>query len=111
VRRALPLALLAWLAAAPAQACTVSASEWARPRSAQRVLELPGVRECVASWRTAPDQRLVLVHAPGEEGALWAAELRDWLIALGVPGAQLDLRAVGSDRSRIELHVEAPLLP
>ena len=73
------------------------------------VLSLRPVAECVRAWDRGPQQRLVLVHAPGETGALWASELRDWLVALGVPSASIDLRAVGSE-GELRLRVEAPPL-
>lgn len=110
--RQIVVVLMLGLAAGAARAettCEVSAEEWSRPRSAAMVVALPGVRECVARWQADPRQRLVIVHAAGEEGALWAAELRDWLIALGVPGARLQLRAVGADGERVVLRIEAPV--
>lgn len=108
-RFALALVLLCAAGAARAADCAVSAEEWSRPRSAAMVVALPGVRECVARWQQDPRQRLVIVHAAGEEGALWANELRDWLVALGVPGARLQLRAVGTDPERVLLRIEAPV--
>lgn len=106
---ALIVASAAW-SALPAQAaddCAVTAEEWSRPRSAAMVVALPGVRDCVRRWQLDVRQRLVLLHRPGEDGALWAAELRDWLVALGVPSSQLVLRAVGSEPERVVLRVEA----
>lgn len=97
------------LSARAAPDCEVSAEEWSRPRSAAMVVALPGVRDCVARWQQDPRQRLVIVHAAGEEGALWAAELRDWLVALGVPSARLQRRAVGADPERVRLRIEAPV--
>ena len=75
------------------------------------VRALPGVRDCVQAWLAAPDRHLVLVSAPGEEGGLWANELRDWLIALGVPSAAIELRAVGTDKELLLLRLEAVLAP
>ena len=98
-------ASLASLARADGE-CAVTAEEWSRPRSAAMVVALPGVRDCVRRWQDDARQRLVLVHRPGEEGGVWAAELRDWLVALGVPSRQLVLRAVGTDPERIVLRVE-----
>ena len=114
--RARPLllsgALLIGALAAQAEGdCSVSAEQWSRPRSVAMVLGLPGVRECVLRWNADPRQRLVLLHAPGEEASLWATELRDWLVALGVPAARIDLRAVGADPELVLLRVEAPLTP
>ena len=108
------LLVLTLLVAAGAQAetgCAVSAAEWSRPRSAAMVRALPGVRDCVQAWLAAPDQHLILVNAPGEEGGLWAAELRDWLVALGVPSAAIELRAVGTDKDVLRLRLEAALAP
>jgi hypothetical protein len=112
VRRRLPLVLALLLGATGVRAetgCEVTAEQWSRPRSAAMVVALPGVRECVARWLADPRQRLVIVHAAGEEGALWASELRDWLVALGVPGAHLRLRAVGANRARVVLRIEPPV--
>lgn len=101
--------LLATSGAGAEPACEVTAEEWSRPRSAAMVVALPGVRDCVARWQADPRQRLVIVHAAGEEGALWASELRDWLVALGVPGVRLSARAVGADGERVLLRIEPPV--
>lgn len=116
MRRAL-LSLVLFLStclAAGAQAetsCAVSAAEWSRPRSAAMVRALPGVRDCVQAWLAQPTRHLILISAPGEEGGLWATELRDWLIALGVPSAAIELRAVGTDKERLLLRLEIVLAP
>ena len=112
MKRALLLLLIVSAGAARAETeCAVSAAEWSRPRSAAMVRALPGVRDCVQAWLAAPAQHLVLVSAPGEEGGLWAVELRDWLVALGVPSASIELRAVGTDKERLLLRLEAALAP
>ena len=112
MKRGLLLALaLATVAARAETGCAVSAAEWSRPRSAAMVSSLPGVRDCVQAWLAAPERHLVLVSAPGEEGGLWANELRDWLIALGVPSSAIELRAVGIDKELLLLRLEAVLVP
>jgi hypothetical protein len=112
MRRALLLLALACAAGAQAETgCAVSAAEWSRPRSAAMVRALPGVRDCVQAWLAAPDRHLILISAPGEEGGLWAAELRDWLVALGVPSSAIELRAVGTDKELLLLRLEAVLAP
>ncbi len=112
MRRALLALVLAIAAGAQAETgCVVSAAEWSRPRSAAMVRALPGVRDCVQAWFATPDRHLILVSAPGEEGGLWATELRDWLVALGVPSASIELRAVGTDKEQLLLRLEAVLAP
>jgi hypothetical protein len=98
-------------AAHAATECAVSAADWSRPRSAAMVRALPGVSVCVGAWLAAPERRLVLVSAPGEEGGLWATELRDWLVALGVPSAAIELRAVGTDKDVLLLRLETAVAP
>jgi len=65
--------------------------DWARPRSGDMVTALPAVRQAVRAWSQAPSAALELRHPRGERGLLWAEELRDWLVALGVPGAAVEL--------------------
>lgn len=109
MRALLLLVVLCTAAAHADDERAVSAAEWSRPRSAAMVRELPGVRDCVQAWLAAPEQRLVLISPPGEEGGLWANELRDWLVALGVPSASIELRAVGTDKDRLLLRLEPAL--
>jgi len=107
------IAILALPATAFSQdtwSATLSASEWSRPRSAAAVIAMPPVASAVRAWQAAVTQgdrevRLQLVHASGEEGGLWAAELRDWLIALGVSPAAIELAPGGQRAGRLELRV------
>ena len=69
---------------------TLSAEEWARPRSAQRILSLQPVSESVRLWMQSPGYQLVIKYPGGEEGALWGEELKDWLVALGVPSSGIE---------------------
>jgi hypothetical protein len=61
---------------------TLSADEWARPRSGDVIPELAAVRAAVSYWDRHPGE---------DSGELWAAELRDWLISLGVPSDYIRL--------------------
>ena len=70
---------------------TLSADEWARPRSGDIIPEMEPVRAAVSYWGRGVDA-LVIIRHPGEDsGELWAAELRDWLISLGVPSDYIRL--------------------
>lgn len=70
---------------------TVTAEQWARPRSGETVAALPGLVRLVELLDRDPSQRLVVRYASGDDGALWAEELRSWLVALGVPSAGIEL--------------------
>jgi hypothetical protein len=63
----------------------LSAEEWARPRSGEVIAGVEALRAAVGYWEKV-ENAIIIVRYPGEDsGELWAAELRDWLISLGVP--------------------------
>ena len=105
----LALALLAPVA--NAEEWQLSAAEWSRPRSGIAVARMPAVAEAVRAWQaaTAAGQaaRLQLVFPGGEEGSLWASELRDWLVALAVPPGAIELVPGGLPANRLEIHLRA----
>jgi hypothetical protein len=70
---------------------TLSADEWARPRSGEVIPELAPVRAAVSYWGRGADAILIIRHPGEDSGELWAAELRDWLISLGVPSDYIRL--------------------
>ena len=72
-----------------AQTYRLHADTWARPRTGETLLEMPEIRQLMQQWHKTPE-RVIEIHYPGgEQGMLWAQELRDWLVSLGVPSAQI----------------------
>lgn len=64
---------------------TLSADDWAQPRSGQVVASFASVRNAVEYWQKTLDA-VFLIRYPGEDsGELWASELKDWMVSLGVP--------------------------
>ncbi len=94
----------------PRLAVTLTAEQWARPRSGEAVASLPGLARLVESLDHDPSQRLVVRHASGDDGALWAEELRSWLAALGTPSANVELEPglPEADQLLLELRRNAP---
>jgi len=86
---------------------SISADQWALPRSGAALLKLAPLRAAVEDWIAHPDARIVVVHAGSDVGNLWAGELADWLVALGVPSDHLEKR-VSADQGEdsISLRVE-----
>ena len=91
-------------------AVTVTAEQWARPRSGEAVAQLPGLVRLVEAFDRNPSQRLVVRHASGDDGTLWAEELRSWLVALGVPSVNIELApgALEADKLLLELRRNTP---
>ncbi len=86
---------------------SLSADTWAQPRDGRSVAQMAPLPELAAAWLRQPGQRIVVRYPGGEEGLLWAHELRSWLIALGIPGADQELVAGSHQADRIELELVA----
>jgi hypothetical protein len=83
----------------------LSADTWAQPRDGRSVSKMPPLPEVVAAWSRDPGQRLSIRYPGGEEGLLWAHELRSWLTALGIPIQDQELVAGSHQADRIEIEL------
>ncbi len=92
---------------ADSESFSISADQWALPRSGTALLHLAPFSAAVQDWVAHPGARIVVVHAGSDQANLWAGELSDWLVALGVPAEDIDKR-VSADQSEdgITLEVE-----
>lgn len=88
----------------------ITAEDWARPRTGESLVRMPALKRTVRDYLEQKSnqkdsqndrhgQRISIRHPRGEEGVLWAQELRGWLIALGIPSADI---AVSPQSSRID---------
>ena len=99
------LLLMSALVLAESMQWVLSADAWARPRDGQTVARLSPLPEVISSWSENDGQRLLIRYPGGEEGLLWAHELRSWLVALGVPLDDQELVAGSHQADRIELEL------
>lgn len=83
----------------------VTAEDWARPRSGESLVQMPALKRTLRAYLGDDAQRIVIRHPQGEEGVLWAEELRGWLVALGVPSEDVSVSADSSRLDAIELEV------
>ncbi len=63
----------------------LSADSWARPRTGDVLPQMEPLRLAVSYWGSLDDAGLKLSYPGEDSGELWAAELKDWLVSLGVP--------------------------
>ena len=101
----LSLLLISPLTMAETAQWVLSADAWARPRDGQSVARMSPLPEVISSWSENDGQRLLIRYPGGEEGLLWAHELRSWLVALGVPLDDQELVAGSHQADRIELEL------
>jgi hypothetical protein len=84
---------------------TLGADTWAQPRDGRAVAAMAPLPEVVGRWSGDPGRRLVIQYPGGEDGQLWAFELRSWLVALGVPGDSQELVAGSQQADRIVIEL------
>ena len=103
--RLLVLALLFLPLSGLAESWTLSAEEWSRPRSAEVIMAMPAVSSAMRQWEREEGSRLELVYPGGERGELWAAELRDWLVALGAEADRIAVLPGSGDEDELLLRL------
>ena len=81
--------------------------DWPQQRTAEALLSLTPVRDLLALYQEDSGHRITIRHPGGDYGDAWAHELRDWLVALGIPSAQVLLEPGSGGRDRILLLLEA----
>ena len=83
----------------------LGADEWARPRSGTVIPNFGALRSATDYWEKGTNSA-ILIRYPGEDsGEIWASELRDWFISLGVPSDYIMLVPGSQDVDEITLIV------
>jgi len=54
----------------------ITAEEWSRPRRGEELVALPALADTVNDFLSRPNQLIQIRYPGGEEGVLWAEELR-----------------------------------
>jgi hypothetical protein len=85
----------------------ISADEWARPHGGASLATNAGLREVIQGFREKAGREIVIRYHGGDAGQLWAEELRDWLVAMGVPSSAIVLVAGGTDGAAVIVTLEA----
>ena len=83
-----------------AESVTITADQWARPRSGEAIIHLERLHEVIEALDQSADNQITIRHAAGESGTLWAEELRSWLVSLGIPSRRIVLD-VGLEQSDV----------
>lgn len=85
---------------------SLSAEQWARPRSGASLVAMEPLAEVVRQLHEGGERRLLIGYPGGEEGSLWAHELRSWLVALGIPSQRIRLQSGGQQAGVLDLRVQ-----
>jgi len=84
----------------------ITASQWARPRHGDWLVNQPSLAAAIKRLQQSPDAVLEIRYPGGDEGVLWAEELQAWLVALGVASDRIE-RVPGSGAAdRVQISVK-----
>ena len=86
-----------------AETLEITSTEWARPRSGNQIISFTVLQSVVSHLEQRPKSAVTIHYAGGDEGLLWAEELRGWLVALGVTGDRIILVPGLAEHDRIVL--------
>lgn len=86
----------------------LSASEWNVPRTSKSVLAMPALRKTIQAYDKQTGARIQIHYPGGDEGTLWASELRSWLVSLGISSRHIDLLPGTRKPGQLELQVVSP---
>lgn len=81
------------------------ANEWSVPKKATTILAMPAIQNSMKKLQRNVNSFLKLKYPGGDEGTLWANELRSWLIALGLSSNRIELVPGSAISTTIELEV------
>ena len=99
--------LLATLSVA-AEPESLQSNEWLLPKKAGTILNMPAIHTSMLKIQKSPNSILSLKYPGGDEGTLWANELRSWLVTLGLSSKRILLVQGSAISTSIEFEVLSP---
>lgn len=90
-----------------ADTLTLTAADWAPPRRAETLAANAALAALVHELDSRPQALLQIRHAGGAAGSDLAQQLRDALVALGLPSARSRLVPAAADADRLILEISA----
>ena len=81
------------------------ANEWSVPKKTEIVLAMPAINKSMQKLQKDLNSLLKIKYPGGDEGTLWANELRSWLVALGLSSNRIELIQGSAISTTIELEV------
>lgn len=105
--RAVALVVASGIAGAPAWGTEyIDRDEWPDIQRGIQITQFAPLAKVVNELDRTPDASLVVLYPGGESGQAWATEIRDWLVALGVPSRSIALRPGSGEPGALGLQVE-----
>lgn len=90
-----------------AESLTLATADWDVPRRAEALTAHRPMGEFLRVFERSEAGALYIRHAGGEAGSRFAEQLRDALVALGVPAARIRLVPAAAEADRLILEFSA----
>ena len=84
---------------------TLTIQQWNVSRNAETLLRLEPLKTSINEFAMQPNSKLHIYFPGGDEGTLWARELRAWLVSLGVDSDSISLIPGSSNSTEIKIKV------
>lgn len=84
--------------------------QWSIPKDAQSILNMQSVDAVMQNFFQYKQRIIVIRHAGGEVGILWASELKAWLVSLGISSKRIELQTGNIKSNELELFVDKLVL-
>jgi len=83
----------------------LTSSEWNVPRTTETILAMPALQKSIQAYNKQPHSAIQIHYPGGDEGTLWASELRSWLVALGIASRHIELLPGSRKAGQLEIQV------
>ena len=81
--------------------------DWPDRRTTKTVLSILPIKKLLELFVENPRHQVTIRYPGGDKGNAWALELREWLVALGIPSNYIVLEPGSGGQDRLLLLLEA----
>ena len=82
--------------------------QWNVPRTESAILSMPTLQSVMKAYQAdQTTNRLLIKYPGGDEGTLWAYELRSWLVSLGISSNHIELVPGARNVNQLEIFVQS----
>lgn len=102
------LLIISGLAHADNNIHILTSEQWNVPREVNSILSMPALQQAMQEYQSSQSRRLLIKYPGGDEGTLWAYELRGWLISLGITSEHIELIPGAAKSEQLEISIIQP---
>ncbi len=85
----------------------LSYADWIAPRSGERILTLEPVQQVVRDVLYDERKGVEISYRGGEQGLIWANELAEWLVVLGLEPQRIELAPGHENEGELRLRTRS----